>query len=44
MRLIYLVLAAKLQLADSRFLVVFAALVYAFGLAFHLVVEPRARR
>ncbi|MGZ3429441.1 MAG: acyltransferase family protein [Polyangia bacterium] len=42
MPLMYLVLAAKLPLAGARFFVVFAALVYAVGLAFHLAIEQRA--
>ncbi|HEX8952032.1 MAG TPA: acyltransferase family protein, partial [Polyangia bacterium] len=42
MPLMYHVLAARLPLAGARFFVVFAALVYAVGLAFHLAVEQRA--
>ncbi len=41
MPLMYLVLAAKLPLAGARFVVVFAALVYGAGLAFHFLVEQR---
>ena len=44
MPLMYLVLAARLPLAGGRFFVVFGALVYGAGLAFHLVVEPHAQR
>ena len=44
MPLMYLVLAARLPLAGWRFFVVFGALVYGVGVAFHVVIEPHAQR